>query len=207
MSNTHGKPFDAIVFDLGGVLIELAGVPRMLELLSHRVSVEELWQSWLLSKAVREFEIGRIDAEQFASTVLAEFQLPISAEQFLREFEAWPKGPYPGAAELLDTLGRSYIVACLTNTNVLHWPRISGEMGLLQHFHHAFASHEIGLIKPDADVFAHVVERLGIPAERTLFLDDNQVNVDGARAAGLRAYRVAGLDGTVALLTELEVLK
>jgi hypothetical protein len=39
----HNQQYDAIVFDLGGVLIELGGVTRMLELLSHRLTVEELW--------------------------------------------------------------------------------------------------------------------------------------------------------------------
>ena len=46
------SPFDAIVFDLGGVLIELGGVTRMLELLDHRITVEELWTRWLSSPCV-----------------------------------------------------------------------------------------------------------------------------------------------------------
>src|SRR5687768_14527757 len=92
MAVSHNRPFDVIVFDLGGVLIELAGVNRMLELLQHRITVEELWTRWLTSTSVHQFETGQIEAQQFAQAVLAEFDLPISATQFLDEFTAWPQG-------------------------------------------------------------------------------------------------------------------
>lgn len=52
MSTQEKRPFDAIVFDLGGVLIELAGVSRMLELLGHRLTPDELWVKWLTSPSV-----------------------------------------------------------------------------------------------------------------------------------------------------------
>ena len=101
MAAAHNRPFDAIVFDLGGVLIELGGVTRMLELLDHRVTVEELWARWLSSPSVSRFETGRMDANQFALALLAEFELPLRPAQFLAEFTAWPKGLYPGAIDLL----------------------------------------------------------------------------------------------------------
>ncbi len=83
MSETATRPFDVIVFDLGGVLVELGGVTRMLELLSHRLSVEELWTRWLTSPSVRAFETGQCDAEAFAHALLAEFELAISPAQLL----------------------------------------------------------------------------------------------------------------------------
>ena len=65
----------------------------------------------------------------------------------------------------------------------------------------------MGLVKPDREAFAHVVERLGCPAERILFLDDNQINVDGARAVGLDAEVVKGVDAARALLRERGLLR
>ena len=53
---------DVILFDAGGVLVELTGVETMRALLQHRVTVDELWKLWLSSPAVRDFERGRIDA-------------------------------------------------------------------------------------------------------------------------------------------------
>jgi putative hydrolase of the HAD superfamily len=204
MSSAH--PFDVILFDLGGVLIELAGIDRMLELCGHAFSTDELWARWLASAGVREFVTGRADAAAFGAAMLAEFGLSITAAQFLEEFTIWPKGVFPGSFELLEQLAASYRLACLSNTNALHWPRVCGEMGLERYFQKSFASHRVGMLKPDLEIFQHVTEQLGCPSARILFLDDNQLNVAAARTAGMVARRVAGLAEVRAALVELGVL-
>jgi len=204
MSSAH--PFDVILFDLGGVLIELAGVDRMLELCNHAFSTDELWARWLASEGVRRFESGRASPDEFGAAMLNEFGLSIAAAQFLEEFTAWPKGVFPGSFELLDQLSASYRLACLSNTNALHWPRVCDEMGLACYFDTSFASHLVGMLKPDAEIFEHVVEQLGCPPARILFLDDNQFNIASARAAGMVALRVAGMAEVRAALAEVGVL-
>jgi putative hydrolase of the HAD superfamily len=199
-------PYDVILFDLGGVLIELAGVDRMLELCNHAFSADELWMRWLASEGVRRFESGRSGPDAFGAAMLDEFGLSIAATQFLEEFTAWPKGVFPGSFELLEQLSTAYQLACLSNTNALHWPRVCDEMGLARHFEYTFASHLVGMLKPDIEIFQHVVEQLGCPPARILFLDDNQLNVASARAAGMVARRVAGLAEVRAALAELGVL-
>jgi putative hydrolase of the HAD superfamily len=198
--------FDVLLFDLGGVLIELAGVGRMLELCNNAFTVDELWTRWLASESVRKFESGRADPDEFAAAMLAEFGLPIGAAQFLEEFAAWPKGLFPGSLDLLQRLSASYHLACLSNTNALHWARISGEMDLLRHFHTSFASHLLGMMKPDLEIFRHVVEQLGCAPERILFLDDNRQNIVSAQSIGITAYQVAGLTAVTARLGALGVL-
>jgi putative hydrolase of the HAD superfamily len=206
MTAAYDRPFDAIVFDLGGVLIELGGVPRMLELLDHRVTVDELWTRWLSSPSVRQFETGRMDADQFALRLLAEFELSISPGQFIAEFTAWPKGLFPGTIELLQALAPRYTLACLTNTNALHWPHICDVLGLRPHFTLQFASHLLGILKPDRAIFQHAIDHLGCLPERILFLDDTAVNVESARSVGISAYRAVGLAGAVEQLGALKVL-
>src|SRR5687767_14535202 len=93
-------PFDVILLDLGGVLIELTGSSRLLEWSTHIKSIEELWQVWLTSPSVRLFETGRRSPEQFAVALKAELRLEVSVEQFLTEFTGWPTRPYPGSHEL-----------------------------------------------------------------------------------------------------------
>jgi len=53
--------------------------------------------------------------------------------------------------------------------------------GFLDCFADRFVSFELGLMKPDLDIFQHVTRVLGVDARRILFLDDNQLNVDSAR--------------------------
>jgi putative hydrolase of the HAD superfamily len=202
----NGSQFDILLFDLGGVLIELAGIDRMLELCNHMLSVDELWARWLASEGVRRFETGRAGADEFGAAMLAEFGLSIAAAQFLEEFTTWPRRVFPGSYELLDRLSATYRLACLSNTNALHWPRVCGELGLARYFEHAFASHLIGMLKPDAEIFQHVVEQLGVAPARILFLDDNRLNVEAAQSAGMVARRAAGLDEVRAALADVGVL-
>jgi HAD superfamily hydrolase (TIGR01509 family) len=199
------RPFDVLLFDLGGVLIELTGSARLLEWTPHIKSIESLWQFWLTSPTVRSFETGRSTPEQFATTLIAEMSLEVSAEQFLTEFTGWPTRPYPGSQVLLKALSEYYRLGCLANTNELHWKRISEEMGLLDLFHVTLASHKIGVLKPDQEAFLYAAEKMRAAPERILFLDDNLLNVQAAQAVGMVAYRVQGLAESVAKLRELGI--
>jgi len=201
------RQFDVILFDLGGVLIELSGVARMLELTGNQMAPGELWRRWLTSAAVREFESGKSSIDAFADGVRREFDLPISSEQFVTEFGGWILGPYPGAVDLLNRLADSATLACLANTNHLHWQRVKNEMGLVPLFKFAFASHEIGTLKPDKEAFQFAIDSLGCSADRILFLDDNQINVDAANAVGMVSFRVNGVVEAEEQIKNLGILR
>jgi putative hydrolase of the HAD superfamily len=64
-------------------------------------------------------------------------------------------------------------------------------------------SHEVGLMKPDARVFALTAERLGLPPSALVHVDDVVANIDGARAAGLQAVLHTHTARTVAELDRL----
>lgn len=202
----NNQPFDVIAFDLGGVLVQLTGVARMLEWLQSDAD-SDMWNRWLLSESVRRFETGRCTADEFAAAVCAEFTLPVAPDAFLAEFVTWANGVFPGAHELLRALRPHYQLVSLSNNNMLHWSRIRDEMQLADLFDRHFLSHEIGMIKPDREVFEHVVGALGVPAQRILYFDDNRLNVEQARAVGMAAHRTVGLGEVAAMLNELGIMK
>ena len=186
--------FDALLFDFGGVLIDYASGPRLLEWLNYSISPETLWRRWLLSPAVRAFESGKCSPEQFAADVVAEFSLPVNVADFLIEFAVWPRALMPGATDLLRSLRGRFQLASFSNTNTLHWKHVQSQFDLLEHFDFHFPSHITGRIKPDEDGFRHIVDALGCSAKQILFFDDNPLNIDGARAVGFEAVRVDGPD-------------
>ena len=197
--------FDVLLFDLGGVVIELDGLPVWMEWTGES-DERVVWERWLRSKAVRRFESGRATAAEFGEEIVAEFGLVIAPGDFLSRFADWPRGPYPGVLELIASLRDRFRVACLSNCNALHWPRFLGEMGLAGAFDHHFSSHELGAMKPDREIFERVAAELGVAPERLLFLDDNQLNVDGARAAGLHAELAKGPAGLRSTLVRLGIV-
>ncbi len=200
------RDFDYLLFDLGGVLIELAGVPRILELMEYRTDEEGLNQKWLYSKTIRDYESGRISSKEFAEGMVEEFGLAIDAEGFLKEYEYFPKDFYPGARELLTDLSKKYRVAVLSNTNELHWNRFGREECFAGFADRCFVSHVTGFMKPDAEAFRHVIEQLGCEPGRILFFDDNLPNVRAAISAGMQAEHVRGFEGLRLRLGELGII-
>jgi len=187
-----GSDIRIVLFDVGGVLVEVTGIDVILEWVGHRLTAEEVWRYWFRSPAVRAFETGRMEPEQFAAQLLSELDLDLRADAFLEAFVSWPARLYPGAMELLSRIPPSYTRALLSNSNALHWPRVMDDLGLGAAFEHRFVSHLIGWVKPDPEAFQHAIERLRCAPAEVLFLDDSELNVAAARDLGLRAVRVRG---------------
>jgi len=204
MQNNH--PYKVLLFDIGGVLVELTGIPRMMELTHHRFTVSELWERWILSPVIRAFESGNMSVDEFGPRIIEEFNIALSPEQYLAEFTCWPAGLFPGAVALLLDAKKHATIASLSNTNELHWNRILTNMGIIHHFDENFPSHLTTRLKPDVATYTATALALGVHPEEVLFLDDNIVNVDGAKKAGMDAAVVYGVTETRAYLEKIGVL-
>lgn len=187
-----GAGVDVVLFDLGGVLVEVAGVHAMRQL-AGAASDEELWRRWLSCDWVRAFERGRCSPEEFAAGVVQDWRLDVDPREFLDGFAAWPTGPYEGADRLVEEAGQRAVLGCLSNTNALHWDAHFLHWPLLRRFDHHFLSYALDMVKPDREIFDHVARTLSVEPQRVLFLDDNLVNVEGARAAGFQAAHARGV--------------
>jgi glucose-1-phosphatase len=187
------KEISHLVFDLGGVIIELRGLPILNEWVGTDYTAEEVWNKWLTSAAPRAFEAGKIDKNEFASRIIDELYLNIGVAEFLDYFTTLPIAPFQGAIEMLEALKNSYKTALFSNSNEIHWERKMSKMKLGSVFNFHFASHLMGKVKPDAESFEYVIYELAVSPSQILFFDDNQLNVEAARNAGMRAERVTGL--------------
>lgn len=196
---------EVVLFDLGGVLIELGGVPVIRDW-GGIESDDEVWARWLTCRWVRSFERGECTPDAFARGVVEDWNLQISPDVFLAEFREWPKRLLPGALDLLAALRGRVRRACFSNTNELHWGRFRDAWELGRSLDHHFVSHEIGLVKPDSAAFAHVLDRLECPAEAVLFLDDVAINVEGARRVGIDAEHAIGVEGARKILEKRGLL-
>jgi len=195
-----------VLFDVGGVLVELSGLAVLLSWLGHRLTAEEVRTLWLGSPIVRSFETGKMEPEAFADQMIADLRLQISNEEFLRELYTRIPRTFPEAVELVRRVPRSYVRATLCNTNALQWQALMGRHDLVGAFDHHFASHLTGKIKPDEEAFQHVLATLECEGSETLFLDDSQLNVTAAKKVGIIAYQVEGLEEAERALREAKVL-
>jgi HAD superfamily hydrolase (TIGR01509 family) len=196
---------DVVLFDLGGVVIELGGVAAMMELAGID-NYDALWQRWLSCRWVRTFERGLCSADDFAAGVISDWALSVEPDAFLDAFRNWPIGPLPGAEALVRQVGETVPVGCLSNTNTLHWNDHFECWPIIDLFDFRFLSFELGVVKPDRDLFDRVADLLPAPPGRVLFLDDNLINVSGAAAAGFVARHARGVDEARDALVEARVI-
>ena len=149
----------------------------------------EAKRRWATSQAIADFEHGRCDTDTFAKSFVTEWDLAVSPKAFLDAYRTWVSPPRPGVMSLLSDLRPRHRLACFSNTSPVHWQQMVVASGLLEHLDHAYASFEIGMMKPRAEAFAHVAGDMGLAPSEILFFDDSPANVDGARSAGLMADR------------------
>ncbi len=188
---------EAVLFDMGGVLVELGPLD---ELLGDAMDGEEFCPSWLDSPSVRGLESGRCSVDDFARGLVEELELRITPDEVIERFAGFPRGLYPGAVEVVASVPSGIATGVLSNTNPLHWDHQNDGTIIRDLCQHAFLSYLLGAVKPDREIYDLVAAELAIEPTRILFLDDNQINVDGARAAGWRAEVAKGPAEAAAVL-------
>jgi HAD superfamily hydrolase (TIGR01509 family) len=198
MINNH----DLILFDLGGVLINPMGVPKMLAWTNGLISQEDLWKKWVGSPAVMALESGKISLETFADGVIDEFDLPVNRTEFISEFKNWAENLYPGVRNLLTRLSADYPLATLSNTNTLHWEWFKNQSGVYDHFTYHFPSHLTGLTKPNEETFYHVIEELPYESKNILFIDDFKENIVSAIQCGFKTACAKGFEDVLSIFPD-----
>lgn len=99
-------------------------------------------------------------------------------------------GPIHEAVDLLMELkSRGFPLYAVTNLSTEGFQQMRMEYPFLRQFDGVVVSGSIGLAKPDPRIFNHLLTQFDLNASETLFIDDKQSNVDGAKEAGLFAVR------------------
>jgi len=195
------KSISTIIFDVGGVLIQIDGVYALSQLLDGAQTSDEIQRIWVSSPSVIAHETGKISAEEFSIGVVRDLKLKIPPKKFIADFVNWASRPFPGTFELLDALPQELTIAALSNTSAAHWERIRS-IGLAEKFDQVYLSHEIGHLKPNVEPFEIALLGLGTPAEEVVFLDDNADNIKTALSLGFKAHRVEGATNAREVLSE-----
>lgn len=202
----------AIIFDMGGVLVDLdiegckAAFKRDLDYKNIDNIIDPCHQKGIWG----DLEEGVLSADEFRSIILADSRPGSTAKNVDEAMSRILVGIAPYKAELLRKMSRSYDLYMLSNNNSICLPysaAMFAEAGvpLESTFLKCFMSFEMKALKPSYEFYRRVVEELDRPAEDMLFIDDSQVNVDGAVAAGLPAvYYKPGTDLSNLLAEVLE---
>jgi 2-haloacid dehalogenase len=188
MSAPASSPPQAVVFDLGGVLIDWN--PRHL---FRKVLDDEAMMEWFLAEVCSpawnaEQDAGRSWAE---AVVEAKGRHPAQAALIEAYAARWPemiKGDIPGSVAVLEALAaREVPLYALTNWSHETFHHARARFAWLEHFRDILVSGDVGIKKPDPRIFRLMLERIGVEPAAVVLIDDVVDNVERARALGMQA--------------------
>ncbi|HET6555121.1 MAG TPA: HAD family phosphatase [Dyella sp.] len=191
-----------ILFDLDEVLADYDRAVRVGHLADAIGSTPEQVRAAIHASGIEDAaDRGALTPEAYLDALSAFLGRKVSAD-------AWTAARRtathvrPDVRDLVARIGARMDVALLTNNGVLmarQLRRIAPSLFPLFEGR-AFASAEFGAIKPDSRVYLACLDRPGVPADATLFVDDNEAHVQGALRAGLHGHHYRDLAGLSAAL-------
>jgi glucose-1-phosphatase len=198
---------DALLFDLGRVVLDIDFNRAVTCWAGHAgCTAAELVARFVREESYRHHEVGRIDDVAYFESLRRSLGIGLSDAQMLEGWNAIFAGEMPGIGPLLARASKRLPIYAFSNTNNAHVEHFSvAYADVLGHFREIFLSSTIGLRKPDADAYDHVVKAIGMPASRIVFFDDSAENIEGARARGLIAVHVTSPDDVARGLAALGI--
>jgi len=188
-----------IIFDLGDVILNI-DIPLTFRAFSELsgLPVEELNKLFTQNELFRKFETGEVDEPAFRSLVRKVLAMPeLSDEAIDQAWNALLLDIPPARIDLLKKLSVNYRLYLLSNTSSIHIRRVNeilqetaGIPRLDELFNQVFLSYELGIMKPAPEIYRKVLERAGLDATETLFLDDNLANTNAASELGIQVIHV-----------------
>lgn len=201
-------PFDAILFDIGGVLLTNGWDHGERAAAAARFGLHAEELEARTHQVLEAWDRGEIDLGQYLdATVFFEPRGFTRQEYYafmLAQSQPLPDGAFPVLSELVAS--SPCLIGALNNeareTNEYRF----NLFGLRHYFKVAFSSCYLGLRKPEPAMFSRVLDILGCLPKRVLFIDDREENVVVARSAGMKAIHYTGLEPLRAELKTLGVL-
>jgi putative hydrolase of the HAD superfamily len=199
------EPVEALLFDLGNVIVDV-DFARVTRRWAQHAGCDAalLAERYTPDEAYRQHERGLLDDAGYFAALRGSLGIDISDAQFLDGWNAIFGGLFAGAEQWIEPACAALPAYVFSNTNPSHELFFRDAYAdALKPFREVFTSSGIGMRKPDREAFEHVARAMGVAPGRILFFDDALANVEGARAAGMKAVHVRSTADTLAGLKSL----
>ena len=178
----------AVIFDFGGVLLDMRwDVARELDR-AHGLPKSSVFETLYRSPAWTDIERGVGDPDEWAESAHRELERR-AGRALPRLHEEWRRAQVVIDANiaLVRALRPPYRCSVLSNADVSLRGRLKDDLALDHLFDDIVVSAEVGMAKPRPEIFRLAADRLGLPPDACVFVDDWDKNVEAARAVGMQA--------------------
>jgi len=193
-----------IIFDLGGVVVDL-DIPSCIQafaklgIVPQGITLEQLSRGgipkdWEMRELMHAMDVGKMSAREFVDLMLKAARPGTTAEDIVEAFDRIIR--LPGhRLRWLKELRQNHRVYLLSNIGELHWNETCRQAQALgtpieECFDEVFLSYRLRMVKPDPNIFQHLIRQTGIVPQETLYIDDLPDNIRAGEALGLQAYKI-----------------
>lgn len=184
----------AIIFDLGGVLLNLdfTKVSDAFKVLGVD-TFDAMYSQSKVDMLFENLEVGKVSEEEFCDAINNHSGRSALPKDITTAWNSILLDFRTESLAQLKILKNKYKLFLLSNTNSIHqqafnkiFEKSIGQGTFNSFFDKAYYSHEIGLRKPDAAAYLYVLNENNLIPQETLFIDDTLKNIEGARSVGLQ---------------------
>lgn len=193
-----------IVFDIGNVLVKWAPY-EVLSPIFPEQDEKELFEKmrpiWI------DLNLGKYTETEAISLYHEELGLPKDKlQKMMYEFKV-RQTPLPGSIELLQRLSDLEFNLYSITDNVrelMEYHRRNSEF--IHFFKDIIVSADIGVLKPDSRIYEHLLKKHNLVAKECVFMDDLEVNVEGAKSVGMHSFQFFDTNQAIKELSKLSIL-
>jgi epoxide hydrolase-like predicted phosphatase len=196
-----------LIFDIGNVIFTFNPEEFLQNILGDDKKGSDCFSLMVQSPEWQELDKGLLSIEKAKNIFIQrdpslKDEVELFFKQWLDMFQ-----PIEPTIKLLDTLReKGYKLYILSNFIRESFEALSPKMIFLQKFDGVVASYSIGMAKPDRDIYEHVLEKFDLNANECVFIDDMQVNVDGAESVGISTILFESTEQLIDQLKKMQVL-
>jgi len=195
-----------IIFDLGGVVVGSFG-KELLENASKILEIDPTELRDSMTKYEPELQTGKIDHIEFWKKILKDKDKAVSDEILS---DLWLK-PYIEKAtinqdviDLITKLRKNYFVGCISNAQEPH-NSYNRSRGLFDNFDLCLLSSEVGIRKPDKEIFELYISKTGFTPEEMVFIDDEENLLTNAKHMGIHTIHFTNVPNLQIELQKLNI--
>ena len=194
-----------LIFDVGGVLIgyrwkemftdDFGLSDEEAEEMGHMIFDDPIW---------RDFDRGNVDIDLLVKHYVDLY--PYRADDFRRLFYGNDKMAIEREAvweKIAGLKDKGYKIYILSNYSEYLFKKHTDTLPFRKLLDGGIVSYETGLIKPEAEIYRHLLEKYDLDPKESIFFDDMQENVDAAGNLGITSYRVKSEESLLQMLDEL----
>ncbi|MAX69277.1 MAG: haloacid dehalogenase [Flavobacteriales bacterium] len=190
------KNIKSIIFDLGGVLLNISYQNTIDEFKKLGVDNSSTFYSKKSQTNIFNLlETGKISENELIREILISCK-SATRKQIIFAWNSMLLDLPKNRTNLLENLKEKYQLFLLSNTNAIHIKELKSRLGKVKYskfynlFNKVYYSHEISVRKPHSDAFHLVLDENNLKEKEVLFIDDSPQHIEGAKEVGIHTYHL-----------------